>query len=135
MRFLNLHNGVISIKDISVMVHLGVSVEERKNQQEVLWTIQYTLSSLRSIWLHLQNKISQEDLKPNVCYEELTRKIIEYSRVKEFLLIEELTLFCYVNLKKDFPQMRKLYIKLKKISPPLAYVQGGVQFEYGDKIR
>ncbi len=135
MSFLNQANGVISIKDISVMVHLGVSVEERKKQQEILWTVRYTLSSLPSFWLYLQNKITQQNLKSYVCYEALTLKIIEYSQQQEFFLIEELTLFCYEKLKKDFPQMKKLYLKLKKISPPLVHVRGGVQFEYGDKIK
>ena len=120
---------IISIQDISVMTHLGVDHEEREKEQEVLWTIQYVPSSLK---LYLSRFKKQS--KPYICYKDLTLKIIQYSKEKEFLLIEELALFCYKNLKKDFPQLKKLSIKLKKVSPPLAHVQGGVQFEYGDNI-
>ena len=134
MCFLNRKN-IISIQDISVMVHLGVGSEERKNKQEVLWNVHYTLSSLQSVWTHLQSKNSQKNLKPSVCYKDVTQKIIECSQQKEFSLIEELALFCYERLKKDFPQIKKLSIKLKKVSPPLPHVRGGVQFEYGDKVK
>ena len=115
---------IISIQDISVMVHLGVRHEERQKKQEVLWTVQYIPYSY----------FFKKQPKPYVCYEDLTLKVIEYSQKKEFLLIEELTIFCYKNLKKDFPQIKKLSLKLKKVSPPLAHVQSGVQFEYGDKL-
>ena len=109
----------IVIKDLSVPVHLGMTVEEQKRLQEIRWTIQF--SALMSA-----------DHKPLVCYQEVSDKIKSYSQSDQFSSMEELVLFCYDRIKQDFPNIKSLSLSLHKVSPPLKGLSGGVFFEYGD---
>ncbi len=109
----------IIIKDLSIPVYLGMTVEERKRLQEIRWTVQF-------------RALMDIDHKPLVCYQEVTDKIKSYSKSDKFSSMEELVLFCYHRLKKDFPKIKSLSLSLHKVSPPLKGLSGGVFFEYGD---
>ncbi|MDE0151537.1 MAG: dihydroneopterin aldolase [Bdellovibrionales bacterium] len=109
----------IIIKDLTIPVHLGMTIEEQKHLQEVRWTIQFTA-------------VIGEDRKPLVCYKEVSDRIKSYSQSDKFSSMEELVLFCYDKIKKDFPKIKSLSLNLHKVSPPLKDLSGGVFFEYGD---
>ena len=109
----------IIIKDLSILVHLGMTPEEQKHLQEIRWTIQF--KALMSL-----------DHKPMVCYQEVSNKIKSYSQSDKFSSMEELVVSCYHQLKKDFPKIKTLSLSLHKVSPPLKGLSGGVFFEYGD---
>ena len=108
----------ITIKDLSVSAHLGMTVEERKSPQEIRWTIQF--STLMST-------------EPLVCYQGVSDKIQLYSQNQNFSSMEELVVYCHRRLKTDFPKITSLFLKLHKVSPPLKGLSGGVFLEYGDK--
>lgn len=110
----------IIIKDLSVSVHLGMTVEEQKHLQEIRWTIQFKVSM-------------PADQNLPVCYQAVSDKIKSYSQSSKFSSMEKLVLHCYNKLKKDFPKIKTLFLKLHKVSPPLEGVSGGVFLEYGDK--
>lgn len=110
----------IVIKDLSIPVHLGMTAEEKEELQEIRWTIQFKTSL-------------PADHKPEVCYQEVSDKIKFYSQKEKFSSMEELVLFCYNKLKKDFPKIKTLFLSLHKVSPPLKGLLGGVFLEYGDK--
>ena len=109
----------ITIKDLSVPVYLGMTLEEQERLQEVRWTIQF-------------NAVVGADHKPLICYQEVSDKIKSYSQSNKFSSMEELVLFCYNKLKQDFPNIKSLCLNLHKVSPPLKGLSGGVFFEYGD---
>ena len=109
----------IIIKDLTISVNLGMTLEEQKSLQEIRWTIQFTSTI-------------NEDCQPVVCYQEVSDKIKSYSQGDKFSSMEELVLFCYDKIKKDFPKIKSLSLSLHKTSPPLKDLSGGVFFEYGD---
>ena len=108
----------ITIKDLSIPVHLGMTFEEKKKPQEIRWTIQF--SALAST-------------EPSICYQEVSDKIQLYSQSQNFSSMEELVIYCYRRLKTDFPKIISLSLKLHKVSPPLEGLSGGVFLEYGDR--
>ena len=111
----------IIIKDLSILVHLGMTAEEQKKLQEIRWTIQF-------------KTLLPADHKPAVCYQEVSDKMKFYSQSNKFSSMEKLVLHCYNKLKKDFPKIKNLFLKLHKVSPPLEGVSGGVLLEYGDRV-
>ena len=108
----------ILIKDLSVPARLGMTAEERTNLQEIRWTIQFKTSM-------------SGGHKPRVCYQEVSDKMKSYSQSASFRSMEELAVFCYRSLKKDFPKIAALSLSLHKVSPPLEGLLGGVFLEYG----
>ena len=112
----------ILIKDLSIPVHLGMTAKEQKHLQEIKWSIQFSV-------------LMSFDHKPSVCYQEVSDKMKSYSQSDKFSSMEQLILFCYNNLKKDFPKIKTLFLKLHKVSPPLQGLSGGVFIEYGDDLK
>ncbi len=108
----------ITIKDLSIPVHLGMTVEERKGLQEIRWTVRFSVLT---------------SMEPPVCYQEVSDKIQLYSQSKSFSSMEEMAVCCYRQLKTDFPKITSLSLKLHKVSPPLKGLLGGVFLEYGDE--
>ena len=112
----------LTIKDLEVKVHLGLSHKEQKRVQKVRWTIQLTYTST-----------SQKSTSPNVCYEAISKTILKFSKSQKFLLVEFMVKNCFDLLKKEFPQVKYLKLILHKVHPPVKNLKGGVIYEYGDE--
>lgn len=108
------------IDNISVFARLGVTAKERKDKQEIRWTV---FCSVKKIGKKSTNYI---------CYEQIAKKIIEYSTNRNFSLIESMADYCFHQLKEDFPQIKSLRLRLHKIKPPVKHIKGGVFYECGD---
>lgn len=117
--FLSLKYQKIIIDRISVQVHVGVTALERDQWQEIEWRIEVSLNPSK-----FPNK--EENL---VCYDKLTKKVVEFSKSQKFILIESMALECFNILKTNFPSIQGLKIHLKKLKPPVEDIKGGVSFE------
>ena len=111
------HTALI-INDLCVRVFLGVTARERRKKQEVRWTI------------HCALKPSSQ--KKYLCYEQVAKKVILYSTSRPFHLMESMADYCFKQLKRDFPQIKKLKLHLHKVNPPVSKIKGGVFYELGD---
>ena len=108
----------ITIKNICIKARLGVSQKERACLQKISWTVRWKVLTLE---------------KSNfVCYKKVSEKVRQLSKSKEFFFIEEMGVFCFKELKKSFPKIKKLSLSLHKLNPPVSEIKGGVVFDYGD---
>jgi dihydroneopterin aldolase len=95
----------ITLKDIAVSCILGVSEEERSQQQEVLITVRLTIDAA---------KASQSDsVEDTVNYKEVYLKIIEQVQQATYHLLEALCRhLCEVCLQ--YPQVQEVVISVTK---------------------
>ena len=119
------------IKDISVLVHLGVTSKERKKTQKVKWTV-HCLIKNNSHFNPASNLKKYKKPSKYICYELITKRIIEHSKSQIFFLVESMVSYCFYQLKKDFPQIKALRLCLHKVRPPVKSIESGVFYEYGD---
>ena len=116
-----LKNQKLVIQNLSIMMHLGHSEEERNRLQEVLWTLSI-----------LPKNFVEKDSSSFICYALVSKKMEEYCLSQAFSLLESVALFCFKQLKQDFPQIMALHLKVEKAKPPIKNLKGGVFFECGD---
>ena len=102
---------------------LGVSQKERQKLQNIRWSIESRLKL---------SSTSNKNTNHYLCYKSLSQKLIQYSKAKEFFLMEEMVFYCFKKLKKDFPEIKALRLQLCKTSPPVKNIKGGVCFEHSD---
>ena len=104
---------------------LGVSQKERQKPQTIYWSIECRVNPPSS---KLSKKTSNY-----LCYKSLAEKLTQYSKAKEFSLMEEMVFYCFEKLKKSFPEIKALRLRLRKTSPPaVKNLQSGVSFEQSD---
>ena len=107
------------ICDIIAQAHLGVSLNERKKKQKIIWQVHCVLKE-------------SPHSKGYVCYEALVKKIKQHSLEKKFFLMESLARCVFKNLKKDFPKIKSLKLSLQKENSRVRGVKGPISYEYGD---
>ena len=106
-------------------VRLGCYSEERLKPQEVELDLR--------IWFETTPAGCRSDrLKDVVCYEELTTAVENALADRSFHLIERLAAVVYDVLHPLVPADARLWIRVKKMRPPVAALQHGVSFWYGD---
>lgn len=109
------------IKDLSVLVCLGMTKKEQSSPQEIQWTVEYSLN------------IENTSCSDFVCYQLLSQKLENYSKSQKFSSMESMTEFCFKKIKTEFPQIQFLCLRLHKTAPPIPYLKGGVFYEYSDE--
>ena len=88
----------VVIEDLTFRAVLGILEKERKKEQPIVVNI----------------KIEYEDKKNYIDYAKVAEIVEERIKKNKFLLIEDAIDSLELILKKEFPQMKKLYLSIKK---------------------
>lgn len=115
----------LSIKDLNLFVSLGYTDQERAEKQTVLMDIDLCFATVPTACV-------SDQLTDTLCYGELIQTLKNHIEHKSYHLIEHLTYDAYQHLKPLLPVGSRLHIRLLK-HPPIAGLNGGVVFHYGDQ--
>ncbi len=114
------NKAVLSVVDYITLVHLGCTEEERKNAQEVRFSVD----------VYLDEKLLAErsdSLTDTICYTQICEKIQELVEGKEFNLVESLARQT-IDFIKDQLNLPLLRVWVHKVSPPVNGLHGGVKY-------
>ena len=117
----------LRIIDLRLWVHLGCSTEERANPQAV--SVDVVIP-----FVQLPKGAYTDKLEDSVCYRRMIELIQDIVKTKEFNLVESLTLTIHQLLTSylvttDYHDLA-LKVIVKKLSPPIPNLYGGVSFTY-----
>lgn len=115
----------LRIKDLSLLVNLGVTSEERSQRQEVLVSVEIRFSSPPT-------GIKSDTLNQTICYSDISDKIRGYCLGREFQLIEKLGGDIYQLLRETTRNEDLIFIQVHKVAPPVEGLRGGTIFGLGD---
>lgn len=120
----------LTISDLRLWVHLGCSEQEKHHPQAVSIDIQVNFKEP-------PQAIHTDSLEDAFCYLKAAELIQASLKDKQFNLIEHLASTVYDTLYQGMLQQPKLNMDLviivKKLSPPVPGVHGGVSFTYAGK--
>lgn len=105
----------LSINDLSLNLHLGVTPQEREKKQKVLL-------NLGIIFLSLPSACTTDKPEDCICYDALIQSIRNFCDKKEFLLIEYLCYQLYQFIKDNISKECKLDLTIEK-KPPIAQIK------------
>lgn len=115
----------LKIKDLSLLVKLGVTPIERKQLQEIRVSVEIRFGSPPA-------GIQSDTLVQTLCYSAVSEKIRNYCTSHEFHLIEKLSGDIY-QMVRGFLQPEDLaFIQVHKVAPPVEGLRGGAVFGFGD---
>jgi len=121
------NSSVLSILDLRLLVHLGNSITEQLEAQEISIDITFSFNAP-------PNAIHTDDLTDTICYFHATELIRDIACKKPFKLIEHLTVSIYNGLHEYLINKERADVLLKvvltKLHPPVPGVHGGVSFSY-----
>lgn len=111
----------LRIERLAVPVRLGVTEEERREEQTVY------------IWVRLYYPYVPGD-SDYQCYDSLCQSLLETARQKPVELVETLIMDLYHCLRRQIPSEVPIHVKLHKPLPPslVGYEVGGASVEYTD---
>jgi 7,8-dihydroneopterin aldolase/epimerase/oxygenase len=115
----------LTLNDLRLPVHLGCSVEERKNSQMVRFEVRLRFDRLPQGCLN-------DQLKDTVCYAKICDQIRNVCQRSEYQLIEKLAWDSFASLKEIIPLQTQLWLKVTKEKPPVSDLEGGASFSIGD---
>lgn len=111
----------IALNGLKTYVHLGVSEQERKNKQEVLFDVFLSFSKPVAACL-------SDRLEDTICYGTIANQLRSYIDDRSFHLIEKLAWDVYENIKRELPAHIELSLKVTKVNPPVTDLIGGASF-------
>ena len=118
---------LLEVKGLRVFLKIGCTEQERANPQPIDIDVTLKFSEL------VQGCVTDQ-LEDTVCYAKITQSIHDLSKNFECALIEKLAYEIFSRIRAQIPKNSFLKIAVTKVSPPLAAIQNGVRFEYGDSI-
>ena len=116
---------LLAIDRALFQVRLGCYAEERARPRDVEL-------DLRIWFLEPPRGCSTDRLEDVVCYAELVAAVEEAVAGKEFHLVERLAVVVYEALRPRMPDGARLWVRLRKVRPPIDALQQGVSFAYGE---
>jgi len=94
------------LKKIPVNIFLGVPDEERKEKQEILVNLSFKFDSKKAE--------KSDNIENTVDYFEIYNFIKNFPQDREFKLLEYLHQELETSIRKEFPKIKKLKIKIQK---------------------
>lgn len=116
----------LMVQDYRIEVHLGCTEDERKQPQEVSFSIEFQFHEPPP------GEVSDQ-LSHTLCYAEVCDLIKKNTGERHFSLVEKLANDNWMALKKRFPKI-SIQMSVHKIHPPIERLQGGVVYKLGDQI-
>jgi dihydroneopterin aldolase len=116
----------LSLRDLSLSVHLGCSAEEIGTPQEVRVSIHIEFTEPPSAML-------TDQIEGTVCYGELATAVQKLTSGREFQTIEYLgfEIFKMAKTKTD----ARVTVDVHKVKPPVDGLIGGSRFRCGDLLK
>ena len=117
---LNKSKSRLTINDLALHVHLGLSSEERSALQEIYISVEMEFSPppLGEI---------TDNVKDTFCYSEIYETLKSYLKNKSFNLIEKMARECLSVLCKKYPSVF-VRLTIYKKKPPVEGIKGGVKY-------
>lgn len=113
---------VLRIRDLSLQVHLGCTLAEQEQLQEVRVSVDIRFPeppvSCRT-----------DRLEDTICYAKISEALRAYSRTGAFWTVEKLAQGCFEILKEEARSAEALRVCVHKVKPPIDTLLGGVFFE------
>ncbi len=97
-------NSRIEIKDLSVMIHIGVTETERIKEQEILITVEI---------IPFNYPPEDDNIESAVNYSTIREEIIEIAKNSKFRLIESLAKMIANNIKNKY-NLKQISVTIKK---------------------
>jgi len=105
----------IIIKDLEVWYCVGVPDQERANPQKLLVTIQ--------IYYSFEKAVLTDSIAEAVDYQKIVDRLKEFGSLRSWKLIETLSSDIASLILKEFPQIYKVDVEVKKfIIPQTKYI-------------
>ena len=114
----------LHIQDLSLWVNLGIREIEKTERQEIRLSIDMEFSKT-------PEACTTDKLDDTVCYHELCRKITKLVEEKSYAMIEKMAQDILDVIKVETSkssQDLKIKVRLHKVRPPIARLEGGVSF-------
>lgn len=117
----------LRLDNLSLQVHLGCLPDERKETQEVRWSIELRFPAA-------PKGCMTDEIGDTVSYADIADALRELCASGEFKLIERLAVEGYEKLRSVVKPPIELYVELHKVRPPVDDLQGGSYYRCGDFI-
>ena len=105
----------LNLQQLILFVHIGVSLEERRDMQKVYVNIEIDYSSIPTA-------CKQDVLNDVVCYDRLAKTLQKVCNVKTYRLIESLSYTLFEETKKCLTTSAKISLTVTK-NPPMDNLQ------------
>ena len=116
----------LTVKELALPVHLGVSRKERNILQEVLFSVEM------EFFEKTPEAEKTDSIESACCYEKACRIIRDCIQGREFHLIESLAREVLGALTKEFHSVR-VSLTVHK-NPPIKGLKGGVSYTCGARL-
>jgi len=115
----------LKIKDFSLLIKLGVNLEERMVPQEILVSIEIRFKTP-------PKGTKTDQIDNTICYSDVCSIIENYLITREYNLIEKLGGDLFQLLREIIGRDNQIWIQVHKINPPIKGLRGGAIFCLGD---
>jgi dihydroneopterin aldolase len=112
----------LALNDLRLEARLGCGADERAKPQGVRFDLSVRFD-------RLPEGSKTDRLDGTICYAELSEKLRALCKEREFHLIENLGYEAYRRIDPGPPL--KLWLRVTKLKPPVAGLEGGSSFELG----
>lgn len=111
----------LHIHDLSLWVNLGIRDIEKTERQEIRLSVDLEFSKI-------PDACRTDKLDDTVCYHELCRKITALVEEKPYAMLEKMAQDILNLIKSETSNDVKVKVRLHKVRPPIARLEGGVSF-------
>jgi len=115
----------LSLRDLSLQIHLGCSEQERARAQEVRVSIEFR-------FLNAPLGATSDKLQDTICYAEISQSLKDFCQNREFQLVEKLAADFYQMLRSHVDRTTKISLTVHKVAPPVEGLLGGTVYQIGD---
>jgi FolB domain-containing protein len=116
---------ILALDKLHLQLSLGVSQQERSIPQSVHLYVKIFFPKIPSSCLN-------DKLDDTICYDKLVQHIKTFCYNKEFKLLEYVCFQIHAHLRETIDPALKLWLKIEKCNVPIAELEGGSSFSYGD---
>lgn len=115
----------LEIRSLVLGVHLGCGAEERREPQDVSFSVAFRFHEAPL-------GCKTDELSDSICYADAAQVISETIAGREFKLIEFLATEIFDGLKKLSGGQALVRLEVHKLNPPVEHLRGGSVYTLGD---
>lgn len=115
-------SSLLRINDLSLMVHLGCTAEEREVAQEVRISAEFRFA-------HGPGAEETDLLRDTVCYAQASEAFRKAIELQTFQTVERIGSVALDSLKGCVPDSVGVWVRIHKVKPPVKGLLGGVFYE------
>lgn len=115
----------LRLESLSLSVHLGCLADERKDAQEVRWSVELRFPSE-------PKGCRSDEIADTISYADIADVLRAHCESGEFKLIERLAVEGYEKLRAIVKPPIQMLVELHKVRPPVEDLHGGSHYRCGD---